>query len=311
MEKSDYVVILASIKTCHFLSRYSISVDVLLSDLFVDRCTMLLVRAICFACLVYFSQELRLSKRAIEDGLSSPHKIDELEPKKAAESTSVPLKKEDHVHSESKNEHDPSKDDVHSDVHAEFKNGEQNPSTSKNVAEHAVSENPNEHATHKSKRDQMHTAEPDAQSVKSSEEPPHKSKVDEKNAQSEITSKNDATSENPSERLDIPNSEADHVVSENTEHIANKSKREPEEPKPLDSPVNGRRSNRLSKWCQNLQNCQPNRIEICGYDDKAGFAKFTDFCHMMEVNCYWGHDFTLHTCQAMQIKQMGRPRNVL
>ncbi|XP_037302065.1 uncharacterized protein LOC115454007 isoform X2 [Manduca sexta] len=59
-------------------------------------------------------------------------------------------------------------------------------------------------------------------------------------------------------------------------------------------------NNEISPWCAVAILCRRRISPVCGYDEKFGFGKFEDICHMFQVNCYWKYNFSLvHSCKPM------------
>ncbi|XP_053615787.1 uncharacterized protein LOC128678344 isoform X2 [Plodia interpunctella] len=53
----------------------------------------------------------------------------------------------------------------------------------------------------------------------------------------------------------------------------------------------------VDPWCRNAALCKATgKDPVCGFDDSFGLGKFDNICHMVYVNCYWKHDFTLVNC---------------
>ncbi|XP_013186006.2 uncharacterized protein LOC106131440 [Amyelois transitella] len=68
----------------------------------------------------------------------------------------------------------------------------------------------------------------------------------------------------------------------------------------VDKPyINGTRNKpsetkEVDPWCRNAVLCKlTNKDPVCGFDEKFGYGKFENICHMLYVNCYWKHNFTL------------------
>ncbi|XP_075984710.1 uncharacterized protein LOC142982200 [Anticarsia gemmatalis] len=52
-----------------------------------------------------------------------------------------------------------------------------------------------------------------------------------------------------------------------------------------------------SPWCEEALLCKKDNNTICGFDDKYGYGKFKDVCHMLDINCFYRYNFLLaHTC---------------
>ncbi|XP_049886056.1 uncharacterized protein LOC126380579 isoform X2 [Pectinophora gossypiella] len=57
--------------------------------------------------------------------------------------------------------------------------------------------------------------------------------------------------------------------------------------------TNDPEDDKISRWCPVAMLCRRTREPICGFDDRFGYGKFEDICHMLQVNCYWKYNFAI------------------